>query len=337
MGKLTVLMPVFNSEKYLSEAICSILSQTYSDFELIILDDGSTDDSLHIAKSFAGVDKRIRIKIHSENHGIAKCRDELLACVDTDYFAWMDSDDISLPHRFKMQLDYLESNPDVGAVSSGYLSFDSFKKYIPETDSNKIAVNLLTGNGIINPAAMVRTSVALKTGFSYENCGVVSATDYAFWVAMRDESKLKVLPECLLIYRTHMQQESSANVKRQQHSAKKIVANQFASFGIYVDERVLDDLVIFSADKPSKFGLIEIGRLYSKLIEINETHNIFVKDLLVSSLSSRYMSYCKFFGLSGILNYLKFMGVKSLLDKRNFGFDFAVRCLTFQSREPEKG
>lgn len=329
MTKLTVLMPVFNAEKYLSTSICSILSQTYGDFEFIILDDGSTDNSLRIIEEFASIDERIFVKSHSNNQGIAKCRDELLSLVKSDYFAWMDADDISLPHRFKAQIDYLDSHPDVGVVSAGYIDFDSLESHIPESDSDKIAANMLTGNNIINPVAMARTDVAIRTGFSFEHCGVVSATDYAFWVSMRDVAKLKVLPECLLIYRIHKQQESSANARTQQYSAKKIVAKQFASFGLNVDERIMDDLVLFSGDKPSKFSLIEIGRLYSSLIKINTNNKMFIQRLLVSSLSSRYMSYCKFYGLFGIYCYLKFMGIKSLHDKKNLGLNFIIRCLTF--------
>lgn len=332
MNKLTVLMPVFNAEKYISAAICSILSQTYDEFNFIILNDGSTDSSLSIIEEFAALDKRMVVKSNLNNQGIAKCRDTLLSLVDTEYFAWMDADDISLSHRFKSQIDYLDAHPDVGAVSAGYIDFDSLGKYIPESDPDKIAVNMLTGNVIINPVAMARTAIAKKIDFSFERCGVVSATDYAFWVAMRDASKLKVLPECLLIYRTHSQQESSANARRQQYSAKIIVAKQFASFGLNVDERVLEDLVLFSGDKPSQYSLIEIGRLYSNLISNNEKKEIFFQRLLISSLSARYMSYCKFYGLVGVFNYLKFMGLKSLLDKRNFGFDFLIRCLTYQSK-----
>ncbi|WP_052446163.1 glycosyltransferase family 2 protein [Aeromonas fluvialis] len=331
MTKLTVLMPVFNAERYLPASVCSILSQTYGEFKFIILDDGSTDNSLRVIERFASVDERIVVKSHSKNQGIATCRDELLSLVDTDYFAWMDADDISLPHRFRAEIDYLESHPDVGAVSAGYIAFDSLEQYIPESDPDKIAVNMLTGNAIINPVAMARTDIAIKTGFSFKHCGVVSATDYAFWVSMRDLSKLKVLPECLLIYRIHKQQESSANARAQQYSAKKIVAKQFASFGLNIDVRILNDLVLFPGDKPSKYSLVEIGCLYSNLIKINDKNKTFIQRALVSSLSSRYMSYCKFFGLFGIFNYLRFMGLKSLLAKRKFGLYFLVRCFTFQS------
>lgn len=330
MLKLTVLMPVFNAEAYLSDTICSILAQTYRDFKFIILDDYSTDRSFEIAEKFSSVDSRIILRRHSANQGIAKCRDELLSLVDTEYFAWMDADDISLPQRFQVQLEYLNSHSDIGAVSSGYICMDTLKAHIPETNPEMISVNLLTGNCMVNPAAMVRTNVAEKTGFSYEHCGVVSATDYAFWVAVRDISKLKILPDSLLLYRQHQQQESTCNIKNQQYSAKKIVAQQFFSLGIKVDETLLQELIIFPGDKPSISSLIKIGHLYCLLMKINKERNFFSSKMLLSSLSARYMGYCKFFGLKGVYSYFKFMGFRSLLDKKRYGLNFILRCLSYK-------
>ncbi len=325
-------MPVYNVDKYISAAICSILTQTYTDLKLIILDDGSTDNSLKTANAFALLDSRIQVKSHDKNEGIPKTRDDLISYVDTEYFAWMDADDISLPHRFRMQIDYLDAHPGIGAVSSGYMCYKSLKKYLPETDPDKIAVNLLTANGIVNPASMVRSQVFKETGFSFQKCGVSSATDYASWVSIRDISRIKVLPECLLIYRLHDCQESSANSKIQQDSAKKIIAQQLSSLGLNVSDINVDDLAIFDGDNPSHDSFIKIGRLYMRLIKMNQETGIFNQQHLISSLSARYMSYCKFFGLSGVFTYLKFMGFKTLLDKRNFGFDFLVRCLTYQAK-----
>ncbi|WP_426008859.1 glycosyltransferase family 2 protein [Aeromonas salmonicida] len=327
---LTVLMPVFNAEAYIAEAICSILSQTYRDFKFIILDDCSTDKSFEIAESFRAIDSRIILRRHATNQGIAKSRDELLSLVDTEYFAWMDADDISFPQRFRVQIDYLISHPEIGAVSSGYMCMDTLKVYMPETNTDMISVNLLTSNCIVNPAAMVRKEVADRTVFSYEHCGVTSATDYAFWVAIRDVSKLKVIPECLLLYRVHQQQESIFNVKNQQHSAKKIVAQQFFSLGIKVDGALLPELILFPGDKPSRSSLIKIGNLYCLLMKINKGKNFYPSSMLLSSLSARYMGYCKFFGLSGVFNYLKFMGFRSLLDKNRYGLNFIIRCLTYK-------
>lgn len=330
MTKLTVLMPVFNAEAHITEAICSILAQTYRDFIFIILDDCSLDKSFEIAKGFSEIDGRIILRRHATNQGIAKSRDELLSLVDTEYFAWMDADDISLPHRFRVQIDYLISHPEVGAVSSGYICIDTLKEYISETNPDMIAVNLLTGNCIVNPAAMVRKEIADRTAFSYERCGVVSATDYAFWVAVRDVSKIKIIPECLLLYRVHQQQESTSNIKRQRYSAKMIVAQQFVSLGINVDDKLLAGLILFPGEKPSRSLLIDIGRVYSLLMAINKEKKIYSPDMLLFSLSARYMGYCKFFGVMGIFYYVRYMGFRSLLDKKKYGINFIVRCLTYK-------
>ena len=108
MPILTVLMPVYNEEKFLAESIGSILNQTYTDFEMLILDDASTDNSLKIIKAYAKEDKRIKILVNKTNQKQAKCRNRLLQNSKTEFIAWMDADDISLPRWF--QIDFLKQN-----------------------------------------------------------------------------------------------------------------------------------------------------------------------------------------------------------------------------------
>ena len=122
---LTVLMPVYNAEKFLKDSIGSILKQTYSDFELLILDDGSTDNSLKIIKAYAKEDKRIKILVNKTNQGEAKCRNRLLKNSKTEFIAWMDSDDISLEDRLQTQMDFLKQNPKIDAVGVQYSAFGS--------------------------------------------------------------------------------------------------------------------------------------------------------------------------------------------------------------------
>ena len=98
MPLLTVLMPVYNAEKFLDESIGSILSQTYTDFEFLILDDGSTDNSLKIIKTYAKEDKRIKVLVNNKNQKTAKSRNILIQKTTTEFVAWMDADDISVPH-----------------------------------------------------------------------------------------------------------------------------------------------------------------------------------------------------------------------------------------------
>ena len=125
MPLLTVLMPVYNAEKFLAESINSILSQTYSDFELLILDDGSTDNSLKIIEAYAKEDKRIKILVNKTNQGEAKCRNRLLKNSKTEFIAWMDADDISLEDRLQTQMDFLKQNPKIDAVGVQYSAFGS--------------------------------------------------------------------------------------------------------------------------------------------------------------------------------------------------------------------
>ena len=104
---ITVLMPVYNAERYVGEAIESILNQTFRDFKFLIIDDGSTDRSCEIIRAYSLEDHRIELVINESNMGITKTLNKGLSMIDTPYIARMDSDDISLPHRFEKQLDIM--------------------------------------------------------------------------------------------------------------------------------------------------------------------------------------------------------------------------------------
>ena len=123
MPLLTVLMPVYNEEKFLKDSIGSILKQTYVDFELLILDDASTDNSLKIIKTYAKEDKRIKVLVNKKNQKQAKCRNRLLKNTKTEFIAWMDADDISLEDRLQTQMDFLKQNSNIDAVGIQYSAF----------------------------------------------------------------------------------------------------------------------------------------------------------------------------------------------------------------------
>ena len=126
---LTVLMPVYNAEKFLAESIGSVLKQTYYNFELLILDDTSTDNSLKIIKDYAKEDKRIKVLVNNENQKTAKSRNILLKKATTEFIAWMDADDISLPHWLQTQMDFLKQNPNIDVVSC-HLQFFGGREFI---------------------------------------------------------------------------------------------------------------------------------------------------------------------------------------------------------------
>ena len=126
---LTVLMPVYNAEEFLAESIGSVLKQTYYNFELLILDDTSTDNSLKIIKDYAKEDKRIKVLVNNENQKTAKSRNILLKKATTEFIAWMDADDISLPHWLQTQMDFLKQNPNIDVVSC-HLQFFGGREFI---------------------------------------------------------------------------------------------------------------------------------------------------------------------------------------------------------------
>ena len=118
MPLVSVIMPVYNGEKYLAEAIDSILVQTFTDFELLIVDDGSQDNSAEIIRSYVKRDSRIRFFQQEQNEGSANARNRGIANAKGEFIAAMDCDDVSLPERLQKQVDFLESHPEIGALGT---------------------------------------------------------------------------------------------------------------------------------------------------------------------------------------------------------------------------
>ena len=196
---ISVVMSCYNASKYLRLAIDSILSQTYSDFEFIIWNDGSTDDTEAIIQSYT--DTRIRYFYHANTGlGQALC----LACREArgEYIARMDADDIALPHRLATELDFLESNKDHVLVSSAINYIDDEGEYLgrsfPYTWDSIIKSVIFTNTFIVHPAVMFRREAYLASE-GYLN--VFGAEDRVLWGRMRSYGKYANLPMPLLNYR----------------------------------------------------------------------------------------------------------------------------------------
>ncbi len=136
MPTLSVLMPNYNGEKYIAEAIESILNQTFSDFEFIIIDDKSTDKSRDIIQHYASEDKRIVAHRLKKNMWVWYVRNQLINKAQTNYIVWQDSDDVSLPPRIEKQYNYLLSHPNHGAVGWTLLLFDGTSVFAKRLYSN---------------------------------------------------------------------------------------------------------------------------------------------------------------------------------------------------------
>lgn len=175
MPLVSVVMPVYNSERFVAEAVDSILQQTLTDFEFLIVDDGSTDGSLGIIQDYAERDPRIRITQHSENRGVAAARNTGIARASGKYVAVMDSDDVSLPQRIEKQVTYLEAHSDIGAVGVGDhtchkdLTIKSTRQPPPRHHAIVFHTLLQTRTALKTPTMMIR-----RDFFTQSRCTVLN-------------------------------------------------------------------------------------------------------------------------------------------------------------------
>lgn len=197
MHKISVVMPVYNQkESYLREAIESILNQTYTDFEFIIVNDGSTNNAEEIILSYK--DDRI-VYIKQENQGVAKALNKGLDNAQGEYIARMDSDDISLPHRLAKQVEYLEKHPEVSILGSWYESFPENK--IIKIRENIRFLDVLSGGCLCHPSVMMRKKDLAKYNLIYNPD--FSSEDYELWSRAVKYLNIKNIPEVLIKYRNH--------------------------------------------------------------------------------------------------------------------------------------
>lgn len=192
-------MPVYNGEKYLKEAIESILNQTFKDFEFLIINDGSTDSSIKIIKSFS--DSRIILIENNQNMGQSKTLNKGLSLARGEYIARMDQDDISLPDRLLTQVDFLEKNINIDIVGGGYQLFgkeDNRKIFLPSS-SIKLAWKFLMNTYLCHPSVMFRRSV-LKTIQYYPQ---TISEDFAFFSKIIQKYRGSNIKKILINYRQH--------------------------------------------------------------------------------------------------------------------------------------
>lgn len=211
---VSVLMLVYNTkEEYLKEAIESVLEQTYSNFELIVLDDGSSVSPKDIVDSYH--DSRICFYENDGNKGLVYSRNKLLKLAKGKYIALLDSDDIALPDRLSIQVNYLEKNSKIGVVGTWFEYFpEYFLLKFPQTHL-KIVWNMLIKkqNVIGNSTALFRRELIDKFNLSYKT-GFDVVEDYEFWLNLLNKTKFYIIPQSLVQYRCHQNNISNQNKQR---------------------------------------------------------------------------------------------------------------------------
>jgi len=241
---VSVLMPVYNAAPYIAEAVRSILEQTFTDFELLIFNDGSTDASGDIIRSIK--DDRIILFDNKVNSGYVAHLNEGLRIAKGVYIARMDADDIALPERFAKQVALLNDEPTIGLCGTRYQMFGARDEvvHLPVEDK-QLRAFMLIYSPMGHPTVMFRKSVVERYGLTYDE-SFMPAEDYKLWYDFSKVSKLRNLPDVLLQYRVHPHQISSYQSEKQRvHSATvQMMQLRDKGFNLALEEQKLYSRIV---------------------------------------------------------------------------------------------
>jgi glycosyltransferase involved in cell wall biosynthesis len=218
---LSVIMSVYNGARFLDEAVESILGQDFGDFEFLIVNDGSTDSSGAILEKWAASDHRIKL-INRENRGLVASLNEMLALAEAPLLARMDGDDIAMPNRFSLQVDYLNAHPEIGILGTNANDMSEDGKTVttdvgyPLTPA-PIETMLQQRPALCHPSVMMRTDIIRKLGGYRE--AFRHAEDYDLWLRASRTTLFANLPQRLLNYRRSDSQVSKKYATEQAKSA----------------------------------------------------------------------------------------------------------------------
>lgn len=220
--KISVIMAAYNTERYIEQAIKSILKQSFNDFEIIVVDDASTDKTAEVIAKLAKEDSRIKLIRNKKNLGLTKNLNIALKKAKGEYIARMDADDVALPQRFAKQVTFLDKHKEIALVGTWADIINNKNKRVGEikyaTNDAQIRKNLIGRSQFIHPSVMFRKSVIKKVGLYDESFR--SAQDYEYFPRMMTKFKAANMPEKLMRYRWDFSQnEGFTSGKRQEKNA----------------------------------------------------------------------------------------------------------------------
>lgn len=220
---LTVILPVYNAESHLRETLRSILKQTYKDFRLFAINDGSTDASKEILAEFAQADSRVVI-FSQTNRGLVDTLNSALENIETKYFCRHDADDVSHPLRFQKQLEFLERHADVGLLGTTFSVANGVTGKVQAVPLNhsSISVYFAYSNCFAHGSIMGKSNL-ISEGIRYSTKEEhLYVEDYELWTRMADITKVANLPELLYVYRDNPEGVSAKNLPLQIRNAEMI-------------------------------------------------------------------------------------------------------------------
>lgn len=273
---ISVLIPVYNAEKFIRETIDSVLSQTFANFELLLVDDASTDDSRKIICSY----NDHRVKLIECPHNFIDTLNTGLLLAKGKYIALLDHDDLMMPYRLQTQYDFLENNPHIDACS-GYMH--TFGKYSIEIKAplshEDLFLSMIKSNPILNPTCFIRKKFLENNSIVYQN-GYSFAADYRFWFDVAKVGIIQTIPKVLTLYRTSDEQ---ASIKYKDESIPACYGLQIEILSYFFE--------IFDKEKRYEKLLTSIKKLEtSNIIICNYNFFLFMYQIILAMKENNEMS-----------------------------------------------
>lgn len=284
---VSIILPTFNSEKYIDKCLNSIFRQTYKNIELIVIDGFSTDDTIKIVNNYKDLIKTVVYQINTKN--LAEALNFGIKKSNGDYIARMDSDDIMTKNRILAQVNYFRNNDFHGVLGTQAIRFNkySLKPFILKSENLSLKLDLYFGSPFVHPSVMMSRNIFDKNFFYNKNFD--ECEDYELWTRISDNFPFHNLLIPHLFYRVH--KNSASNLKSSElHKFKKIILrNHFKKINLELSD-----------EKLSKYLKI-ISLQINKNDNFNELNSVFL-DILYSLYLSKHLSYM---GQDTLKSYLK--------------------------------
>lgn len=286
---ISVILPVFNSAGFVGGALESILGQSFKDFEVIVIDDGSTDDSLEVVNSFK--DERIIVLRNAKNLGLVESLNKAVEYCKGKYIARMDADDICASDRLKIQYDFMEAHPDVDVAGTYLLTFGAIEQsWQPPTSHEDIHCGMLFSNMIYHPTVIAKSYVFKE---KYDP-SFLASEDYELWLRLINKGyRFANVPEFLLRYRVHENKVGKVFSNFQEKNSYRLAVQNFTKFGIKLNEEDywLSKALVGGFDLNLK-QLNKLREFLNTLLKENRKQNIYCNERLYGFVSEKWFRLC---------------------------------------------
>jgi len=292
--QVSVVMPMYNSARFVRESVESVLAQTFRDFELIVIDDGSSDDGAAIIASIN--DSRIRLLRNAENRGIVYTRNRGIQEARGAYVAVLDSDDLAPPYRLKRQVDHMERNPQLAGCSGwAYTLWPNGRRTMTggfALPGSHLVPALMFANWVTHSTVMLRTKFLPDPAYRSE---FPLAEDYDLVVRLVQHGRFEVIPEPLVDYRRNESGVSNSKAAQMESCVRRVIVTQLEDFGVKPNNREIEiHRYISRRNLPVSVELLdEIEAWLDKLLALNGSTRKFDESIFLGVLAYAWFVACR--------------------------------------------